>query len=101
MAAAALSSFIIVALGTSIAVVLVGVVCASISGGIGEITFLALTARYHKYVDTYLGQKCISAITKKMPYKRISAVTSKHALLQSQKMFTAMVMVSGTSCTVV
>ena len=69
MVAAALASFIIVALGTSIAVVLVGVVCASIGAGLGEITFLALTARYNKYVDAFIwGQTCFSTIAKKIPY---------------------------------
>ena len=44
----AVASFITVALATSLAVVLVGVAFASISSGLGEITFLALTARYDK-----------------------------------------------------
>ena len=44
----AIASFLVVALGTKIAVVLVGVACASASAGLAEITFLALTARYHK-----------------------------------------------------
>ena len=43
-----LASFLIVALSSSEPVVLFGVVCASISSGFGEITFLSLTAHYHK-----------------------------------------------------
>lgn len=42
------ASYITVALADSIAVVLLGVVFASISSGLGEITFLAFTARYDK-----------------------------------------------------
>ena len=47
----AIASFITVALGTNIIVVLSGVVFASISSGFGEITFLAFTALYDKYVE--------------------------------------------------
>lgn len=46
----AAGSFIIVALANSIPLVLFGVVCASISAGFGEITYLAFTARYDKLV---------------------------------------------------
>ena len=41
-------SFILVGLSLSVALVIVGVVCASIGSGLGEITFLSFTARYHK-----------------------------------------------------
>ena len=49
----AITSFIIVAMGPNISTILLGVVCASISTGLGEITFLALTARYDKFVVYY------------------------------------------------
>ena len=41
-------SFILVGLSLSVSVVIFGVVCASISSGFGEITFLSYTAHYHK-----------------------------------------------------
>ena len=43
-----LASFLFVGLGSSVHLVIFGVVCASISTGFGEITYLALTAYYHK-----------------------------------------------------
>jgi len=43
-----MASFLLVALTTLEAPILVGVVCASISSGFGEIVFLSLTSRYHK-----------------------------------------------------
>ena len=43
-----LASFLLVAMTTVEAPILLGVVCASISSGFGEIVFLSLTARYHK-----------------------------------------------------
>ena len=42
------ASFLIIALSTAEAVVLFGVVCASLSSGFGETTFLSLTSRYDK-----------------------------------------------------
>jgi battenin len=45
-----LVSFQLVAWGPSSTVKLLGVVCASISSGLGEITFLALSAFYHRNV---------------------------------------------------
>ena len=100
MVAAALASFIIVALGTSIAVVLVGVVCASISAGLGEITFLALTARYNKYVDAYFWSKNVFLRLQKNPIqKKISAITSKHYDNHKKKFtitYTIVVMVNYT-----
>lgn len=45
-----LVSFQLVAWGPNSAVKLIGVVCASISSGLGEITFLALSAFYHRNV---------------------------------------------------
>ena len=48
----AAGSFVIVGLNglvfNSEALVLLGVACASINGGLGELTFLALSARYDK-----------------------------------------------------
>ena len=46
----AAGSFIIVALANTIPLMLFGVVCASISSGFGEITYLAFSARYDKLV---------------------------------------------------
>ena len=42
------ASFLLVALTSVEALILLGVVCASISSGFGEIVFLSLTSRYHK-----------------------------------------------------
>ncbi|EGD82751.1 hypothetical protein PTSG_03402 [Salpingoeca rosetta] len=47
---AALVSFLLVAFSTTVAMALAGVVFASISAGLGEITFLSMTACYHKSV---------------------------------------------------
>jgi battenin len=41
-------SFVLVGVSVSVPVVIVGVACASISSGLGEITFLSFTAHYHK-----------------------------------------------------
>ncbi len=46
------SSFLLVALSSVEAVVLVGVICASISSGFGEAVFLSLTARYDRSTVT-------------------------------------------------
>lgn len=46
--AVALLSFFLVAFANSMAMALMGVVCASISSGLGEITFLAMCSLYHK-----------------------------------------------------
>ena len=46
------ASFLLVALSSVEAVVLVGVVCASICSGFGEAVFLSLTAHYHKSTVT-------------------------------------------------
>ena len=43
----ALSSFVIVALAHTVWLSIVGVVCASIGAGLGEITYLSLTTFYH------------------------------------------------------
>ena len=44
-----LASFMLVGLGVNVlGLVIIGVCCASISTGFGEITFLSLTARYDK-----------------------------------------------------
>ena len=43
-----LSSFLFVGLGLNVGLVIFGILCASISAGFGEITFLSLTARYDK-----------------------------------------------------
>ncbi|XP_067683725.1 battenin-like isoform X2 [Haliotis asinina] len=43
----AMASFLLVALPTQMGVNILGVVCASISGGLGEITFLSLTTFFH------------------------------------------------------
>ena len=46
-------SFVLVGLSLNVPLVIFGVVCASISSGFGEITFLSLTARYDK--STVIG----------------------------------------------
>ena len=43
-----LASFLLVAVSTIETLVLLGVVCASVSSGFGEIIFLSLTTHYHK-----------------------------------------------------
>lgn len=43
-----MTSFLTIAFSSLEPVVLFGIVCASLSAGFGEITFLSLTARYHK-----------------------------------------------------
>ena len=43
-----LISFLLVGLGLHPGLIILGVVCASIGSGFGEITFLSLTARYDK-----------------------------------------------------
>lgn len=48
----ALASFLIIALLHVEALVLFGVVCASIASGFGELTYLSLTSRYHKSTVT-------------------------------------------------
>uniref|UniRef100_A0A0B6ZW08 Battenin n=2 Tax=Arion vulgaris TaxID=1028688 RepID=A0A0B6ZW08_9EUPU len=45
-----LASFLIVAFAHDIWLSIVGIVCASIAGGLGEITFLSLTTFYHRNV---------------------------------------------------
>ncbi len=42
------ASFLLVALSSSEAIVITGVVCAAIAVALGDITFLSLTTRYHK-----------------------------------------------------
>ena len=49
---ASLISFVLVGLALNEPLVLLGVVCASISSGFGEITFLSFTARYDKSTVT-------------------------------------------------
>ncbi|XP_072273373.1 battenin [Pyxicephalus adspersus] len=49
----AASSFLIVSFSTNIAVSLLGVVFASVSSGLGEITFLSLTAFFYSDVVSY------------------------------------------------
>ena len=44
----AIASFLIVALTNHIALIVLGVVFASISSGFGEIVYLSLTANFHK-----------------------------------------------------
>jgi len=46
----ALSSFVLVALAHEVWLSVLGVVCASIGAGLGEITFLSLTTFYHRNV---------------------------------------------------
>ncbi|KAL8558202.1 hypothetical protein ACOMHN_036291 [Nucella lapillus] len=46
----ALASFLLVALAHDVWISIIGVVCASCSGGLGEITFLSLTALYDSKV---------------------------------------------------
>ena len=43
-----LASFLLVGLGHLPGLIIFGVICASVSSGFGEITFLSLTARYDK-----------------------------------------------------
>ena len=43
-----LASFVLVAVSTIETLVLLGVVCASVASGFGELVFLCLTTRYHK-----------------------------------------------------
>jgi len=49
---ASLISFVLVGLALNEPLVLLGVVCASISSGFGEITFLSFTACYDKSTVT-------------------------------------------------
>ena len=41
-------SYVLVGLSLSVALVVLGVVCASIGSGFGELTFLSYTAHFHK-----------------------------------------------------
>ncbi|XP_005093751.1 battenin [Aplysia californica] len=50
VSAFALGSFVLVAMAHEIWLSILGVVCASVSCGLGEITFLSLTTFYHKNV---------------------------------------------------
>jgi predicted membrane channel-forming protein YqfA (hemolysin III family) len=55
--AAALLSFLFVAFAQNLGMALMGVVFASISSGLGEVTFLSMSSLYHKVNGLEVGTK--------------------------------------------
>lgn len=73
------TSILLVALGTDLLTIITGVVFASISSGLGEITFLALSTRYKEYVCVELHIVCIMLM--------ISWLTSRHIACDTKEQY--------------
>ncbi|KAK7102486.1 battenin-like [Littorina saxatilis] len=73
----AMASFLIVAFAHEVWLSIIGVVCASCSGGLGEITFLSMTAFYdQKVVATWSSGTGAAGVAGALGYAGLTAVMS-------------------------
>ncbi|XP_041348415.1 battenin-like isoform X3 [Gigantopelta aegis] len=91
----ALASFLIVGLSEVIWANIFGVVCASISAGVGEITFLSLSTFYHRdVVSTWSSGTGGAGIFGALAYAAITALVSPRVTLY---IFTVIPVIMGLS----